>query len=47
MDVYYLFNYMGMEKVALNCVKQGMASDVITQITGFTLEEIEKLKHDK
>jgi predicted transposase/invertase (TIGR01784 family) len=34
----------GKEEVALNCLKQGMASDVISQITGLTVEEIEKLK---
>jgi len=37
----------GKEEVALNCLKQGMASDVISQITGLTVEEIEKLKYDK
>ena len=37
----------GKEEVALNCLKQGMASDVISQITRLTLEEIEKLKYDK
>jgi len=37
----------GKEEVALNCLKQGMASDVISQITELTVEEIEKLKYDK
>jgi predicted transposase/invertase (TIGR01784 family) len=35
------------EEVALNCLKQGIASDVISEITGLTVEEIEKLKYDK
>jgi predicted transposase/invertase (TIGR01784 family) len=36
----------GVQTIALNCLREGMAIDLIARLTGLSPEEIQKLSHD-